>query len=366
MEADEIALFLSETLAGRYRPVRHLASGAFSGAFLAHDTDSGGSVAAKILKLSQAGRPEARQEFQGEVALLQRLDGCDRVIRLVGSGEHTVQLRHSASGGSIPVTTEYVVLELAAGSLADLIIYGSGFTWPDRLRLYRDVVKGVHQMHLKRIVHRDVKAENGLVTERPPVAKIADLGRAHDTTEPPRFAVEAYLLGRGDTRFAPFEFLWLQGTQDPNEQALADVYLLGSLLFEIATGVAFTPLVIGDPAAVIHAMAALPDDERARDWHASIPNLREASLSARESFARETPPVIRVRATRLFEMLTDPDPANRLPTRAGARGYTANPWDLQWLLESVDGMRRAIDPQLRKQYLATRPPAKHGRQRSRR
>ncbi|HTR89421.1 MAG TPA: protein kinase family protein, partial [Solirubrobacteraceae bacterium] len=243
MEADEITLFLSETLAGRYRPTRHLASGAFSGAFLARDAHTGLPVAAKILKLSQAGRLEARQEFRGEVELLERLTACDRVIDLLDSGEHVVHLSHALSGGSIPVATEYSVLELAAGSLADLILYGTDFGWPDRLRLYRDVVKGVHQMHLKRIVHRDVKAENGLVTERPPAAKIADLGRAHDTTQPPRFAVEAYLLGRGDTRFAPFEFLWLQGTQDPDEQALADLYLLGSLLFEITTGVALTALV---------------------------------------------------------------------------------------------------------------------------
>jgi serine/threonine protein kinase len=365
MEANEITLFLSETLAGRYRPASHLASGAFSGAFLAHDTVADIPVAAKILKLSQAGHPEARQEFQGEVELLRRLDGCDRVIRLLDSGEHIVNLSHSPSGGSIPVATEYAVLELAAGSLADLILYGPAFKWSDRLRLYRDVVKGVHQMHLKKIVHRDVKAENGLVTERPTVAKIADLGRAHDTTEPPRFPVEAYLLGRGDTRFSPYEFLWLQGTQDADDQARADLYLLGSLLFEIATGIALTPLVIVNPTAVIHAKAALPEAQRERDWLASIPTLRDAALPARESFAREIPLVIRDRAARLLEMLTDPDPVRRLPTRAGACGYMPDPWDLQWLLALIDGLRRAIDPQLRRQYLDTRPAVKHGRQRAR-
>jgi serine/threonine protein kinase len=365
MEASEITLFLSETLAGRYRPASHLASGAFSGVFVAHDTVAGIPVAAKILKLSQAGRPEARQEFQGEVELLRKLNGCDRVIGLLDGGEHVVNLSHSPSGGNIPVATEYAVLELAAGSLADLILYGNAFKWPDRLRLYRDVVKGVHQMHLKKIVHRDVKAENGLVTERPTVGKIADLGRAHDTSEPPRFPVEAYLLGRGDARFAPYEFLWLQGTQHPEDQARADLYLLGSLLFEIATGVALTALVTVNPTGVIHANAALPEAQRERDWIASIPTLRDAALPARESFAREIPPVIRDRATGLLELLTDPDPARRLPTRAGACGYAPDPWDLQWLLARIDGLRRAIDPELRKQYLNSRSAVKHGRQRAR-
>jgi eukaryotic-like serine/threonine-protein kinase len=318
MDPDEVTLFLSETLSGRYRPSSHLASGAFSGAFIAQDDQSEREVAAKILKLSQCGHLNARLEFQGEAELLHKLKSCDRVIDVLDSGEHTVDLRHSASGGSISVTTEFVVLELAAGSLADLLLYGPSFTWPDRLKLYRDVVKGVHQMHLRGVVHRDIKAENALVLERPTVAKLADLGRAHDTNEPPRFAMEAYLLGRGDTRFAPFEFLWLRGTQDPEDQARADVFLLGSLLFEIATGVALTSMVTGDPAGVIRARAALSEADREHDWQASVPKLREAARPAMEIFALAIPPAIRARALSLLEQLTDPDPARRLyPAHGG-------------------------------------------------
>jgi hypothetical protein len=64
-------------------------------------------------------------------------------------------------------------------------------------------------------------------------------------------------------------------------------------------------------------------------------------------------------------MLTDPDPARRLPTRSGAPGYRADPWNLQWLLGLIDGLRRAIDPALRKQYITT-CARKHGRSRARR
>lgn len=365
MDSEEVALFLSETLAGRYRPSSHLASGAFSGAFVAQDDQLQAEVAAKILKLSQCGQLDARREFQGEVALLRKLAGCDRVIELLDSGQHTVHLRHPRSGGSIAITTDFAVLELAAGSLAALLLYGSAFTWPDRLRLYRDVVKGVHQMHLKGIVHRDVKAENGLVLERPSVAKIADLGRAHDTNEDPRFAVHAYLQGRGDTHFAPFEFLWLQGTQKPEDQALADVFLLGSLLFEIATGVALTALVTGDPTAVIRSKAALPEADRAYDWRASIPKLREAARPAIETFALSLPPVISARSCNLLEALTDPDPVCGLPRVSGARRDVPDPWDLQWLLDRVDGLRRAVDAKLRKHYITSRTAIKHGRPRAR-
>ncbi len=359
-------LFLSETLAGRYRPRAHLGSGGFAGVFLAEDGHTQERVATKILKLSQCSSSEALIEFRGEVNLLGKLRGCDHVIHLLDSGEHTVNLHHPHSGGVIAVKTEFAVLELAAGSLADLLMYGRAFSWPDRLRLYRDVVKGVHQMHLHRIVHRDIKAENGLVIEgRRPVAKAGDLGRSHDTSEPPRFAIEAYLLGRGDTHFAPFEFLWLQGTQKPDDQALADLFLLGSLLFEIATGVSFTSLVTVSPVAVIHEKAALPEQERERDWRANMPLLREAARPALETLARELPTAIAARTLAVVAQLTDPDPNRRLPLRKCGRGAQPDAWNLEWLLERIDGLRRAIDPDLRRRYIAERPHLQHGRPRSR-
>ncbi len=365
MDPGEIKLFLSESLAGRYRPNTFLASGGFCGAFIATDNENAESVATKILKLSQCVQPDLRREFQDEVVLLEKLSGCDRVIKLLDAGEHTVVLHHSPSGGDVQVTTDFAVLELAAGSLAELILYGPAFSWTDRLKLYRDVVKGVHQMHLKNIVHRDIKAENGLVLEKPPVAKIADLGRAHDTTEPPRFAADAYLHGRGDTHFAPLEFLWLQGTQDPDDQARADLFLLGSLLYEIATGVALTSLVTGNPAGIMARTAALPEDLRAREWEASIPKLRESMRPALESLKYNLPAPIAARTCSLVERLTDPNPAARLPKPRGGRSSAPGIWDLAWLLDSIDGLRRAIDPDLRKRYIATRPGVKHGRPRSR-
>lgn len=364
MDPGEIALFLSEALAGRYRPTSHLASGGFCGAFVAADEQEGTNVAAKILRLSQCGQPEARLEFQDEVRLLRKLAGSDRVIELLDSGEHTVSLSHSPSGSAVSLTTDFAVLELAAGSLADLLLYGASFAWPDRLRLYRDVVKGVHQMHLKRIVHRDIKAENGLVMERSAVAKIADLGRAHDTADPPRFVVDAYLSGRGDTHFAPLEFLWLQGTQKPEDQALADLFLLGSLFFEVATGVALTALVTGNPSAVMNRVAALPEAAREREWEANIPKLREAERPALETFEASVPRSIAARSRGLVEQLTDPDPRRRLPSGRGGCRSKPDAWDLEWLLHRIDGLRHAVDPDLRKRYLISRP--KHGRPGSRR
>lgn len=83
MDTGEVNVFLSELLSGRYRPMRFIDSGHFSGTFQAEDIVAQGDVAAKILKIGHSATPEAIEEFRGEIALLKKLERCDRVVRLL-------------------------------------------------------------------------------------------------------------------------------------------------------------------------------------------------------------------------------------------------------------------------------------------
>jgi serine/threonine protein kinase len=167
------------------------------------------------------------------------LAGCSHVVNSIGDGTHQLELA-APGGASVKFDVPYLVLELADGSLAELLLNRARLPWQARLELYRDLVKGVHQMHLGGVVHRDVKSDNSLIFSRPQGAKIADLGRSRNTVAQSRFVAEAYEAGRGDLRFAPPELLWKCGTDNPDDMARVDLFLLGSLLFELATGVAIT------------------------------------------------------------------------------------------------------------------------------
>jgi hypothetical protein len=99
---------------------------------------------------------------------------------------------------------------------------------------------------------------------------------SRDTRKPARVAAGNYDFGRGDLRFAPPELLWGLGESDDFElMARGDLYLLGSLWFEVATGVGLTSLALGNPLAVRASVALLPEDVRRRDFQARTAELRE-------------------------------------------------------------------------------------------
>jgi serine/threonine protein kinase len=333
MDTAEQGIYLGVTLDGRYLLNAHLGSGSFSGVFRATDQKTRREVAVKILTLRSSHSTDARVEFDGEKALLQMLVGRSHVVSLLDHGTHQLQLVAPPGENMVTIDVPYLVLELADASLAELLLNRTRLPWQARLELYRDVVKGVHQMHLEDIVHRDIKSENSLVYSAPQQAKIADLGRSKHTRHPSRFIAEAYVAGRGDMRFAPPELLWLCGTEDPADMARVDLFLLGSLLFELATGVGITAVAFTDPRSTHAAAGKLPAAARKADLDSRRHELRQQFMIAYDLFAAEIPPHLREAAVVLLRQLTDPDPARRVP---GYRRRTLTPWDLQWLLKKVD------------------------------
>ena len=101
-------------------------------------------------------------------------------------------------------------------------------------------------------------------------AKITDLGRGRNTREAPRFPGQ-YEPPRGMLSFAPPELLWLQGSEATISALQTDLYLLGSLLFEIATGQGITAFVLGNPHTILgHARGSVRQSVRANTLGACL------------------------------------------------------------------------------------------------
>jgi len=331
-------VYPGEILASRWEVGAYLGSGAFSLVYEGRELPSGRECAVKILSFTQ-NTPEALLEFQTEDDLLELLSSRSNVVAKLDSGRHQIsaQIGNSAP---FPVNVPYIVLERAEGSLADVLLLRHQVSWEERLHLFRGVVKGMHQMHLDEVANRDLKSDNILLFPdgRTTDAKVADLGRSCATRDAARFPAEDYLHGRGDLRFAAPEMLWGLGVRDPETMRLADLYLLGSVLFELATGQGITALAVGRPSIVISAVQGLSQADRERDFHSHMSDLQTHYELAYSAFQRELPPAVRDVAQRLLRRLTTVDPRQREPSNY----RSASRWDLQWILRQVDIMRLTL------------------------
>jgi serine/threonine protein kinase len=330
---DEANLHLGRALGGRFDVQEFCREGGFSLVFFGTDRTSGRAVAIKILKLGASS--SAVLEFENDAALLRLLRKASRVVTLLEDGEDSLRLSRVPVGAVVDVPVHYLVLERADASLDELVVYRDKLSLGRRLEVFRDVVLGVHQMHIAGIVHRDIKAENCLVFQRPKqaVVKLTDLGRSKRLSEPTRFLVEDYVVGRGDLRFAPPEALWGQVGPDEVSMRRADLYLLGSVLYELVLGQAITAVAIGAGLAMSvanWAMSVHPVDRTAeyRDKIAEVAGRYELAFGL---FEDKVPAVVEG-LNRLLRQLCSPDPALR-----EFRGRSGRPdADLGWALRRTD------------------------------
>ncbi|MFJ3084907.1 protein kinase [Streptomyces sp. NPDC086838] len=324
---------------GAFTICAYRGGGAFGLVFEATDS-KGSEVAIKVLPPGPGLSQEVILEFLREGALLGELRKASNVVDLVEVGNHELVLT-TELGLKVPLGLHYMALEIAAGSLQDLILAAESISLQEKFSLWRGAVLGVHQMHLRSVVHRDIKSDNCLLFILPKkrtVCKMADLGRARDFTQPPMIPPEQYLAGRGDLRFAPPEFLWLQGVDSPESHKLADLYGLGSLLFEVIVGQGITGLTLGPGPEVVR--------QSFMDGHAGksvgLSFLQGAYAPAFEIFSSYLPSGIRKQATDLVSQLCHPVPERRLPVQRGAKGRQQQEPGLNWLLRKVDILTKII------------------------
>jgi eukaryotic-like serine/threonine-protein kinase len=125
-------------------------------------------------------------------------------------------------------TVFYLIFERASGDIRDTVGNWEQFDLAWSLRSLHHTATGLRQLHSTGIAHQDLKPSNVLVFPSDG-SKVADLGRASSAHTP---SPTDDLLIPGDVGYSPPEqwYNW-RPCQDFGSRYLADLYLLGNLVF---------------------------------------------------------------------------------------------------------------------------------------
>ncbi len=199
-------------IAGRYRVVRRLGGGGMAEVFLARDTTLDRLVAVKVL----------RERFADDQEFVARFH---REARAAAALNHPNVIAIHDRGGS--AGSSYIVMEYVPGETLKERIRREGRLSPAAARTVEcDLLDALQAAHDRGIVHRDVTAQNVLLTSDGRV-KVADFGIAHFGSS----ALTSTGVVMGTSRYLSPE----QARGEPTDKR-SDVYSAGVVLFEMLTG----------------------------------------------------------------------------------------------------------------------------------
>jgi serine/threonine protein kinase len=207
---------------GKYTIEGLLGVGGMGAVYRAHNPDTKGRVAIKLMNPQVANAESARQRFQREAASVAALRTA-HVVKVYDFGTE-------ADG------TLYLVMELLDGHpLRDEIAPGPDFMDLARVQMVMDgALKGLAAAHKAGIVHRDLKPENVFVAETDDgeVPKLLDFGIARVRTKDSDLTRTGSMMGTA-AYMAVEQVAAGSGEMGP----WSDVYAMGAILYEMLAGV---------------------------------------------------------------------------------------------------------------------------------
>lgn len=177
----------------------------------------------------------AAYNFEREMLARCQENNLTRIVRILGDG--TVPPEHGDPSGVV----QYLIFELAAGDIRSVAQFGTAVDHAWVLRTIHQTAAALRQLHGAEIAHQDIKPSNILIFSDDH-SKLADLGRSsHRYTTAPHDDEDC----TGDRTYAPPELLY--GHLDPDwrtRRLASDLYLLGSMIVYLYTGVSITHLLL--------------------------------------------------------------------------------------------------------------------------
>src|SRR5512137_2441323 len=201
----------------RYHILESLGEGGMASVYKAFDTRLERDVAVKIIRTDMfipAVLQQVLKRFEREAKSLAKLSHPN-IVSIIDYGEHE----------GVP----YLVMEyLPGGSLKDRLS-GQHMPWQDSFQLLLPIARALQFSHQQRIIHRDVKPSNILITlsDEP---MLSDFGIARILESEGSTALTGTGVGIGTPEYMAPE----QWTGEASPQS--DMYSLGVVTYEMLTG----------------------------------------------------------------------------------------------------------------------------------
>lgn len=226
-----------------------------------------------------------------------------------------------------PSTVQYIIFELAEGDIRNQMEKIDQLDTAWILRSLHHLALGLQQLHSMNIAHQDLKPSNALLFDNLQISKIADLGRAAAKgTEPPHYGFPI----AGDWSYAPPELLYgaVPASWD-GKRIGCDLYLLGSMIASMYTGVAMTPLMLMGLDQRFHW------SKWGGSFEEALPYLRAAFEEAIGYVSDEVPLAFRADLIAVMTQLCDPDPLLRGHPRDRSMA-SGNPYSVRRYVNHFD------------------------------
>jgi Tol biopolymer transport system component len=213
---------------GPYTILSPIGAGGMGEVYRARDTRLDREVALKLLPAESVPSPEALKRFEREAQAISRL-----------SHPHVCTLFDVGHEGATP----YLVMELVEGESLLVRLARGPLPLADVLRYGAEIAAALDAAHRSGIVHRDLKPGNVMLTRSG--IKLLDFGLARSVSAAVEAPPDSYVhtlsspaaaLTSAGTVLGTLPYMAPEQLEGRPADARADIFALGAVLFEMATG----------------------------------------------------------------------------------------------------------------------------------
>lgn len=200
-------------LGNRYELLEKIGEGGMSEVFKARCNKLNRFVAVKILKKEFCNNPEIVEKFKGEATAIAALSD-NNIVNILDVGTQE--------------DINYIVMEYVKGkTLKDVIKQVGKMNYETGISVAIQIARALDCAHRNKIIHRDVKPQNILVTEDG-VMKVTDFGIAKSST--------SSTITNTSTIMGSAHYLSPEQAKGSFIDCRTDLYSLGVVLYEMVTG----------------------------------------------------------------------------------------------------------------------------------